>query len=270
MGVLPFWGQSRECSSMQRRQVCFRSVYLGENALIWSPGSCLRALFPTKSPALYSSDAAFCATFTSSVDTRTTGFPSAASAACGTAPARYSSACSCKPTIQSTLTSATSSSTPSPTCVPYSNYNDAVRNGDFECNLAPWVAQDIPGSTHSITSPGDNSKFAYQFNRVAPYPPGGTQNLASLSQSLGTVAGIPYNLRFRIYFDKCTQSGGLINVRINSRASTSVSACNQPVGVFVSEFYQFTATGDDVLLFQFLVPEGTTVKIDNVSAIPLH
>ncbi|KAL8791025.1 MAG: hypothetical protein Q9195_006099, partial [Heterodermia aff. obscurata] len=266
---------------------------------------CLRALFPTQSPAVYSSDAAFCATFTATVRTQTTGFPSKATAACGTAPARYSSACSCKPTLASTLTSttstssstsktststsststtststtstsstsSTSSSTTSagPTCTPKQSFNDAVINGDFECGLPPWVAQDIAGTSHAVTSPGDASNFAYEFDQIGPVSPTANQNPASLSQSLITQGGVPYTLSFRSYFDKCTGSEGFIGVKINGQPVYTVDACDGTAGVFNSNVYQFFAAGGDTLRFEFLIGENpATVKIDNVSVVPLH
>lgn len=228
---------------------------------------------------MYSSDAAFCATFTASVDTRTTGFPSKASAACGSAPARYSSACSCRPTISSTLTSSTTSTgssttstTPTPTCTPYSNYNDGVRNGNFECDLAPWVAEDIPGTTHSVSFPGDASNFAFEFDQVGPVSSQTNSHPASLSQDLALVGNIPYNLRFRTYFDKCTQSEGFVRVRLNGQSIYTVNACNDGSSTFKDNLVQFYAplSGGNIR-FEFLIFETpATVKIDNVSAIPLH
>ncbi|KAL8837775.1 MAG: hypothetical protein Q9170_002393 [Blastenia crenularia] len=52
-------------------------------------GNCLHPFFPTPSPSAYSSDAAFCATFTKSRNTMMSGYPKAASAACGTIASRH-------------------------------------------------------------------------------------------------------------------------------------------------------------------------------------
>ncbi|KAL8636525.1 MAG: hypothetical protein Q9228_006085 [Teloschistes exilis] len=273
--------------------------------------NCLRALFPTQSPAVYSSDAAFCATFTTSPRTATTDFPSKASAACGTAPARYSSACSCRPTFRSTLsttsqttttsssvtstttsssssvttsststlststssTSTTSSPTATPCVLTGGNPNgDAVKNGGFECGLAPWIATDIANTAHSITSPGDASTYAYEFDQTRPINPTAKQNPASLNQNIPTVNGIPYNLRFRTYFDKCTGNEGFVGVKVNGQPVYTVDACDGTAGVFNDNLVQFFASSDSTnVRFEFLVGENNAVvKIDNVNAYPLH
>lgn len=231
--------------------------------------NCLRALFPSRSPAVYSSNAAFCATYTSTVNTQTTGFPSKASASCGTAPARYSSACSCKPTISSTLTT---TATPTPTCTPSRPVNDAVSNGGFECGLAPWVAEDIVNTRHSLTSPGDASSFAYQFEQVGPKVPEADMHPAAVYQDLVLTANVPYNLKFRTFFDKCTQDEGFIGVMINRSPIYTVDACDKGAGAFKDNLVQFTATADRTnLRFEFLTREPSAVfKIDNVSVVPLH
>ncbi|KAI4244145.1 MAG: hypothetical protein L6R40_003129 [Gallowayella cf. fulva] len=240
--------------------------------------SCLRAFFPTQSPAVYSSDAAFCATYTTTVNTQTTGFPSRATAACGTAPARYSSACSCKPTLTSTLVSSTKSSTTTstasvPTCTPGRPFNDAVTNGGFECGLSPWIAQDATNSIHAITSPGDASNFAYEFQQRGPLD--STSNPASISQDLILTSGVPYNLKFRTYFDRCTNgpSDSAVGIQINFQNVNTVNACKQgPGGVFRDGLYQFYATSDATKLrLQFFAGRtDAVIKIDNISVVPLH
>ncbi|KAL9610019.1 MAG: hypothetical protein Q9167_005261 [Letrouitia subvulpina] len=173
--------------------------------------------------------------------------------------------------IKTSTTSSTTSTTATPTCTPYSNYNDGVKNGDFECGLAPWVAQDISGTTHSVSSPGDNSNFAYEFRQVGPVAPDASQHPASLSQDLSVQNGVPYNLRFRTYFDKCTQSEGFVGVKLNNQPVYTVDACDNGAGAFKDNLVQFFATGSNNLRFEFLIGENpATVKIDNVSVIPLH
>ncbi|KAL8972144.1 MAG: hypothetical protein Q9197_002918 [Variospora fuerteventurae] len=231
--------------------------------------NCLRALFPTPSPAAYSAAAAFCATYTTTVNTQTTGFPTRASSACGTATARYSSACSCKPTLSSTLTS---SATPTPTCQPSRPANDAVSNGGFECGLAPWVAKDILNTKHSITSPGDASGFAYQFNQLGPQDPDAGLNPAAVYQDLKLVSGVSYNLRFRTFFDKCTTDEGFVGVMLNRSPVYTVDACDKGAGAFKDNLVQFVATSDQTeLRFDFITREDDAViKIDNVSVVPQH
>src|ERR1700722_1772646 len=117
--------------------------------------SCFRAMFPTTDPTRLASAQSFCQTYTQGESTATTGFIPRFTAACGSDPSKYSSACSCAPTAPvttitttlssttttlitststvSTSTSTTSTSTTStaPTCAstPYEKF----QNGDFEC-----------------------------------------------------------------------------------------------------------------------------------------
>ncbi|KAI4145748.1 MAG: hypothetical protein L6R39_003710 [Caloplaca ligustica] len=164
------------------------------------------------------------------------------------------------------------SKTTSPTCTPTRPANDAVRNGGFECGLAPWVAEDIAGTTHKVTSPGDASNFAYEFDQVGPISPDANMHPAAVSQDIATVAGVTYNLNFRVYFDKCTQSEGFVGVMINHQPVRTVDACDAPgAGFFKDANVQFTATSASTnLRFEFLIGENpATVKIDNVSAVPV-
>ena len=267
---------------MQCRQVALRTNIPTKIHPLTIFLSCLRALFPTQSPAVYSSDAAFCSTFTASLDTRTTGYPSKATAACGTAAARYSSACSCKPTLTSTMststmststmstsTMSTSTTVPGPTCTPSSNPNDGVTNGGFECGLSPWFAQDAFGTSHTISSPGDASNFAYEF--IGSEFEVTNANPPSLSQSIKTVGGESYSLKFRTYFNKCAQRVVFVGVKINGRAVFTVDACDKPAGQYNSFQPQFFAFGRDTLTFEFIIQgTGAVIKIDNVSIVPVQ
>ncbi|KAL8993548.1 MAG: hypothetical protein Q9169_006268 [Polycauliona sp. 2 TL-2023] len=232
--------------------------------------SCLRALFPTPSPAIYSFDASVCATYIATVNTAATGFASRASAACGTAPARYSSACSCRPPILSTMTTTTSATaTPTPTCAP-TPANNVVRNGGFECGLAPWVAADIPNSRHSIVSPGDASTFAYQYEQVGPVTDDNYQRPASVNQDLLVTVGQQYVLKFRTFFDKCTPSEGFVGVMLNRQAVYTVDACDLGAGAFKDNTVNFTPTVSSFnLRFEFIIAENPAqVKIDYVVVVP--
>ncbi|KAL8782584.1 MAG: hypothetical protein Q9213_005262 [Squamulea squamosa] len=166
----------------------------------------------------------------------------------------------------------TTSPSATPTCTPTNNYNEAVANGGFECGLAPWVAVDQVNTKHAITSPGDNSAFAYEFDQVGPKVPEADMNPSAVYQDIRLVNGIPYNLRFRTYFDKCTQGEGFVGVMINRQPVYTVDACDKGAGTFKDNLVQFTATADQTnLRFEFLTNENPAVfKIDNVSVMPLH
>lgn len=130
---------------------------------------------------------------------------------------------------------------------------------------------DISGTSHAITSPGDASNFAYEFDQTGPISPTANQNPAAVSQNLATVAGVPYNLNFRTWFDKCTGSEGFVGVKINGQPVYTVDACDNPAGQYSTNLVQFFATGGDNVRFEFLIGENpAVVKIDNVSVVPLH
>ncbi|KAL8928037.1 MAG: hypothetical protein Q9172_001092 [Xanthocarpia lactea] len=233
--------------------------------------SCLRALFPTPSPAVYSSNGAFCATYTTSINTITTNFPSRASTACGTAPARYSSACSCKPTISSTLATTTStSSTPTCSTPPTPATNNIVKNGGFECGLAPWIATDSSGSIHSITQPGDAaSNAAYQFNpgptseETFLHPANIKQNLTALT------VGAEYVLRFRTYFGQCARLTNYIRVFVGRWEVTMVDSCENVVGRYADNGAGFVAGAESgELVFEFVSTDVlATTRIDGVVVV---
>ncbi|KAL8810888.1 MAG: hypothetical protein Q9200_002236 [Gallowayella weberi] len=268
--------------------------------------NCLRALFPTPSPAVYSFDASVCATYIITVNTAATGFASRASAACGTAPARYSSACSCRPPLSSTMTtrttptatsttprtttSSTSSASSSPTlsstssattssttsstttaksCAPTPTDN-VVQNGGFECGLDPWIPGDIPYSTHSIASPGDASTFAYEYEQVGPVTADNYQNPGSVNQDLNVTVGQTYVLKFRTFFDKCTPSEGFVGVMLNHSPVYTVDACDFGAGEFKDNTVTFTPSVTPFnLRFEFIIAENPAqVKIDNVIVAP--
>ena len=98
-------------------------------------------------------------------------------------------------------------------------------------------------------------------------------NPASLSQNLATFGNIPYSLKFRTYFNQCTGSEGFVGVKLDGQPVFTVDACDFSAGMFHSHEVQFTASiqGGTDLRFEFLIFEPlAVVKIDNVSALPLH
>ena len=94
-------------------------------------------MFPINNPAQLSTASTFCATYTSSINTATTGFPSRAAAACGSSPSRFSSVCLCQPKA-TTSTSSPISPTSSPTS-PTSSLTSSTTS--------------LTSSTTSLTSP---------------------------------------------------------------------------------------------------------------------
>ncbi|KAL9592506.1 MAG: hypothetical protein Q9179_006646, partial [Wetmoreana sp. 5 TL-2023] len=143
---------------------------------------------------------------------------------------------------------------PTPTCTPNPNPprpdDSVVRNGGFECGLAPWTAEDVTNTKHAITSPGDGSNFAYQFDQIGPVDPASNMHPAA----------------FRTFFDKCTQQEGFVGVMINHQAVYTVDACDHGAGLFTDNTVEFTAPADQTnLRFEFLTGESSaTIKIDNV------
>ncbi|KAL8737746.1 MAG: hypothetical protein Q9181_001374 [Wetmoreana brouardii] len=162
---------------------------------------------------------------------------------------------------------------PTPTCTPNPNPprpdDSVVQNGGFECGLAPWIAEDVTNTKHAITSPGDGSNFAYQFDQIGPVDPAADMHPAAVSQDLRLAANVPYRLKFRTFFDKCTQSEGFVGVMINSQPVYTVDACDHGAGLFTDNTVEFTAPADQTnLRFEFLTHENlATVKIDNVEAL---
>ncbi|KAL8685978.1 MAG: hypothetical protein Q9218_007429 [Villophora microphyllina] len=236
------------------------------SAATCSADNCLRALFPTPSPTVYSSNAAFWGTYTTSLNSMTTGFPSRASAACGTAPSRYSSACSCKPAISSTMATSTSGIS---TCTP-TPANNIVKNGGFQCGLAPWIASDTSGSMHSITQSGDASNAAYQFN------PGLTteetfSDPANVKQDLTLTVGADYVLEFRTFFDQCGRLENYVGVFLNNQQVYTIDACEHGgvAGQFFDNTVNFTAAfNPESLRFEFISVElPATARIDNVVVV---
>ncbi|KAL9611910.1 MAG: hypothetical protein Q9167_003463 [Letrouitia subvulpina] len=260
--------------------------------------SCLRALFPSASPSALSIASAFCATYTTKINTATTGFPTRATSACGSNPSSYSSACSCKPTYTSattlstttssrttssttsststkkTSTSTTSTSTTSttPSCTP-SPANNLIKNGGFECGLAPWVGADVVNTKHYVRGPGDASPNAYEFNQVGPVDDDSNMHPASVNQDITVIPGVEYVLHFRTYFDKCTGGEGFVGVMLNHEPEYTVDACDRypsNVGAFGDNAITFTPdTSTENIRFEFLTGEpDAVIKIDNVVVLP--
>ena len=219
-------------------------------------------MFPTASPVALSSASAFCATYTTAINTATTGFPTRATGGCGTATARYSSACSCQPT----------KANPPPTCTPTPS-NNLVQNGGFECGgLAHWVAVDVPNTSHDLSA-GDNSPTAYEFvQQGQPFSP---TNVTSLSQEVsGLIVGVAYTVSYSLFFSACTQTFGFVGITLsNHQAVTTFDACDYgqaAVGKFYATSLSFTATATSAnLRFEFIIGQPSAlIRLDNIAITP--
>ena len=131
--------------------------------------------------------------------------------------------------------------------------------------MPPWVAGDVVNTKHSITSPGDGSNFAYEFDQTGPIDPDANQHPASVNQDLTVTVGQAYTLTFRTYFDKCTGSEGFVGVMLNHQPVYTVDACDFGAGDFKTNTVAFTAAANpENLRFEFLVGEtDAVVKLDN-------
>jgi hypothetical protein len=240
--------------------------------------SCLRALFPTANPTLLASAQSFCQIYTQGVSTAMTGFIPQVTAACGSSPSRYSSACSCgsaatvtttSTTTLITTTSTTSTTTTStaPTCAP--TPYEQFQNGDFECgSLYPWRALVTEGTTYALTSPGFTGSFAFEVDQNAPLDGVGIGE-AILAQLFYITPGTQYVLTFDTFFN--VGNGGFIGVKFNGAPQYTVDASDKlGPGVWNSNTISFTATtGQYLLEFEFLFGTSSVVaKIDNVVLSP--
>ncbi|KAL8996731.1 MAG: hypothetical protein Q9169_003846 [Polycauliona sp. 2 TL-2023] len=228
--------------------------------------SCYRAMFPTNSPAVVSTNSAFCVTYTTTINTMTTGFPNKAIApGCQTKYNRISSACSCNPGLPTQTTTATATCAPTPAI-------NIVKNGGFECGgIANWVKNVAPSGVCDLYSVGDNSYTAF---RCLRYNYGvGTDVPSTLSQNVPVVVGKTYILTYRAYFGQCASTyAGLLRARVNGQVVSEQDACNQPDqgnGYVYRDFAGgFTATTNPTLLrFDFL-SQGQDIApeiiIDNI------
>ena len=261
--------------------------------------SCLRALFPSGSSAALMSASAFCATYTKAINTATTGFPTRATGGCGTATARYSSACSCQststrafsststtfktsttssivsiPTSTTTPISPTVSSSTLATCPPLVN-NDVVYNGGFECGggLDGWVATDVTNTSHTLTT-GDYSNTAVEFLQTGL--PASGYNVPSLSQDVtGLTIGASYTLAYDIYFGGCTENYGNLSIILDHKEVFAQYTCNNGglgAGSYAQYASRFTATANpENLKFNFFVGSQTdnaVMRLDNIYIRP--
>jgi hypothetical protein len=200
--------------------------------------SCYRALFPCKSPSAWSTASSFCATITSGANTAT-NYPTRATSACGTAPARYISACAC-------------GSTCTPTPVPCPSLG-LIPNGDFECDLASWTVQvPDPAATPSIVTPGNTGAKAFQAHLgSSPVSPELGVSARIISETVPVTVGAPATLTFSTFFTEGTE--GFIGVQINGSPVLTIDAHDRPVGVWNGFSLDYTPTSESLtVMFEFL------------------
>ena len=140
-----------------------------------------------------------------------------------------------------------------------------MQNGGFECGLAPWVPGDVPNSKHTVSSPGDNSNFAYEFDQTGPVDANSNMHPPSVNQDLIVTVGQSYQLTYRTYFDKCDEQEGFVGLMLNHQPVQTTDACDLGAGQFESNSYTFTATVSPFnVRFEFLTAEyPVVIKIDN-------
>ncbi|KAK3328108.1 hypothetical protein B0T19DRAFT_183022 [Cercophora scortea] len=220
--------------------------------------NCYRALFPCSSAAALATATAYCATVTAG-GTTATNYPTRATAACGTAPARYISACACGQTCTTTSTAPAC-----PTATP-------PVNGDFECGgLAPWTLQvPDPSASGAVTQPGNTGSFAFEVDLHAA--PANTELGVSariISAPFAVVPNAAYTLTFWTFFDKI--DNGFIGVMVNGQPIWTVDAGDLGFGAFHKSTVPVTPTTSTVTLtFEFLFGSVSQAvdRIDSISFV---
>lgn len=210
--------------------------------------NCYRALFPTASPSAISIASAFCKSLSSSTAT-ITNFPTRATSACGTSLPPYSSACAC---LDTALCDASQPS------------GQPVRNGGFECNLAPWVVDTNKRGNYSVSSPaytGSNS-FGFTTNQTTAdnSPP-------SIQQTVTVTAGQQYNLSFATWFSD--RDAGFTGLVLNGKpvltddANDGGQCCN----LWKPRWTLYTPMSTSLVIrFEFLASTGNrTFRLDSIA-----
>lgn len=208
--------------------------------------NCYRALFPTASSAAVAVASAFCISLHSASDSATvTNYPARATHACGTVPSKYISACSCidKRTCQAA--------------------NQPVKNGGFECGLAPWVVNTTNRGSYSVSAPSNTGRLSFAFTTnqmTADFGP------PSIQQTItGLTVGRQYTLHFATWFSDA--DAGFIGLVLNGTPRSTDDArdttCCQ---VWKPRTYGFTAESTSLTVrFEFLASAGThTFRLDDV------
>lgn len=213
-------------------------------------------MFPTASPTQLSSATAFCRTYTTAINTNTaiTQFPTRATSACGSSPPKYSSICSC-------------GVPPAPKCTSDTATN-LIKNGDFECGLAPWTTYVLDArTTYKLSSPGYSSNTTFRFD----IGPGTSTSDASarLIQTTGPlVAGATYTVTFATnIFDG---NAGFWGVMVNNQPYRTVDARDQAgPGVWNVNSFDFVSQGGSAeVKFEVITSEpGAIFQVDRVTLV---
>jgi hypothetical protein len=163
-----------------------------------------------------SSAAAFCSTVTAGGSTAT-NYPTRATAACGTAPARYISACACGPTCTATAT-ATATCNP----VSFPTNSGGILYGDFECGTPePWSLVPADSSiTATVAQPGltGNRSVSVSFSNHSCVG-GSCPNTGLLSPPVPIAGSTAYKL---IWGTSVSGTSGTQFASINGRVVTTI------------------------------------------------
>ncbi|KAK1844393.1 hypothetical protein CCHR01_12973 [Colletotrichum chrysophilum] len=225
--------------------------------------NCYRALFPCPSPTAVSSASAFCATITANGITAT-NFPTRATSACGTAPARYISACACGPTCP----------VPTPTSTPCTAYGGLLTNGDFECGIAPWTIEVLdPNVKAGLTSASAHSgTTSFESKLLADRPLQEPVTSTRIkSPRVSVQRNVPCRLSFWVWFDN--MDAGFIGVMIDGQPKRTIDARDAPGwGVWKEVTVDYTPQNNHVqVTFEFLYGRVASVaRLDSVVLEYLH
>ncbi|KAK0713421.1 hypothetical protein B0T26DRAFT_648737, partial [Lasiosphaeria miniovina] len=224
--------------------------------------SCYRALFPCPTPSAVSAASAFCATITAGGVTAT-NFPTRATAACGTSPGRYVSACQCGPTCSTSVATPTSSCAPTPS-------NGGLVYGDFECGTAPWIVQvvqqNVVANASGIGLTGAKS-FVTKFTGPDSCSTTSCTDARIISPSLPVTPGVSYKLTFGTWMDGTT--GGFVGVMINGQGLVTIDALDfTPTLWHFSQVAWMPPAGvtSAVITFEWIGPEA---RLDTITFAPV-
>ena len=151
--------------------------------------------------------------------------------------------------------------------------NNLIKNGGFECGLAPWTAGDVVNTTHKLSSPGEASNTVYEFNQIGEPSLDSARNPAFVTQDVsGLTPGVDYVLSYSVFFDACPGTG-IVGTMINHAPVYTYGPCDfglAAAGKYAPVKIPFTATAaTENVRLEFLIGRpGTVVRIDNVAVTP--